>query len=86
MCTTESAIRERSAEDGSSTDSRRMRLAALHAVSAALATSSARHDLVLHVLGAVDGRLVVLQIVGELEQELGGRATESCRGCAAPCR
>ena len=32
----------------------------------------ARHDLLLDVLGALDRRLVVLQVVGELEQEPGG--------------
>jgi hypothetical protein len=40
MCTTESAILVRNVEVGSSTDSRKMRLAVVHAVSAAFATSS----------------------------------------------
>ena len=62
-------MRVRSADDGSSTDSRMIRLARVHAVSAARGDLVARHDLLLDVLGPGDRRLVVLQVVGELEQE-----------------
>ncbi len=76
-------MRVRRADDGSSTDSRKIRLRRVPGRLRGTGDLVAGHDLVLDVLGLVDRRLVVLQVVGELEQEPGGRPAQLVVGVAA---
>ena len=76
-------MRVRSADDGSSTDSRNHPLRRVPGRLRGAGDLVAGHDLVLDVLGPADRRLVVLQVVGELEEEAGGRAAQLVVGVAA---
>ena len=76
-------MRVRSADDGSSTDSRMMRLSGVPGRLRGACDLVARHDLLLDLLGPRDRRLVVLQVVGEFEQEPGGRPPQFVVGVAA---
>ena len=80
-------MRVRSALDGSSTPSSTNRLSVFHAVSAARGHLVAAMNCSLTVSARAMVAVVVLQVVGELEQESSWR-TAAARGWgyAAPCR